>query len=555
MTDPTSPVTVYGAAHVVTMNPSNPSGRYVAVRDGLILGVGHDLSEFDYWGPHVLDERFADLVLVPGFVEAHSHSQEGFFAGLPYVGYFDRPLPDGGTAPGTTTIEGVVARLVEIERAMTDPDAALLAWGFDPIYFTGTRFNRSHLDQVSTTRQVFVLHASGHLATVNSALLAAQGVTAATQTEGVAKDGQGEPTGELQETAMLLAGPVADRVVNAAGAESTWWDFGRAALVGGLTTVTDLGVDILGQPDLRTLIAKVVNDPAFPARVVTYALPAAFGQAWDPAQVAEAFHALRSQQTDRWRLGGIKLVADGSIQGWTAVLNPPGYRDGSPGIWTVSPEEMLRSVPVFHAAGINVHCHANGSAVIDAFCDAVDTALRQVAWLDHRHTVQHAQLASDAQLRRMANLGMAANFFINHIPYWGDQHYELTVGPERASRMEPCASAIREGVRFSLHCDCNVTPLGALQLMWAAVNRQTASGRVLGPQERISAYDALKAVTLDAAYQLHLDHQIGSLETGKLADFTVLAANPLEVDPMAIREIPVRGTVVGGTVYETPGQR
>ena len=139
-----------------------------------------------------------------------------------------------------------------------------------------------------------------------------------------------------------------------------------------MTTVTDLGVDILGQPDLQRLIGGIVNDSAFPARVVTYALPAAHGQAWDPAQVADAFHALRSQQTDRWRLGGIKLVADGSIQGWTAVLNPPGYRDGSPGIWMVSPEEMLRSVPVFHAAGINVHCHANGSAVIDAFCDAVE---------------------------------------------------------------------------------------------------------------------------------------------------------------------------------------
>jgi predicted amidohydrolase YtcJ len=168
VTDPTSPVTVYRAAQIVTMNPSNPSGRYVAVRDGLIVGVGNDPAEFEYWGPHALDDRFGDQVLVPGFVEAHSHSQEGFFAGRPYVGYFDRPLPDGGMAPGTTTIEGVVERLSEIERAMTDPDEALLAWGFDPIYFAGTRFNRVHLDQVSATRPVFVLHASGHLATVSS---------------------------------------------------------------------------------------------------------------------------------------------------------------------------------------------------------------------------------------------------------------------------------------------------------------------------------------------------------------------------------------------------
>jgi predicted amidohydrolase YtcJ len=221
-------VTVYRAAHIVTMHPPNPSGRYIALRDGLILGVGDDPAEFDYWGPYALDDRFADQVLVPGFVEAHSHTQEGFFAGLPYVGYFDRPLPEGGSAPGTTTVEGVVARLVEIERAMTDPEEALLAWGFDPIYFAGTRFSRADLDRVSSTRPVFVLHASGHLATVNSALLSAQGVTAATQTPRVAKDEQGEPTGELQETAILLAGPVAARIMHAAGTESTWWDFGRA---------------------------------------------------------------------------------------------------------------------------------------------------------------------------------------------------------------------------------------------------------------------------------------------------------------------------------------
>jgi predicted amidohydrolase YtcJ len=207
---------------------------------------------------------------------------------------------------------------------------------------------------------------------------------------------------------------------------------------------------------------------------------------------------------------------------------------------------------LFHAAGINVHCHCNGDAIIDAFSDAVDLALRQTAWLDHRHTVQHCQLATSAQLRRMANLGMAANLFANHLWYWGDQHYERTVGPERANRMEPCATAKREGVRFALHSDCNVTPLGSLHLVWAAVNRRTPSGRVLGEQEKISAYDALQAVTVDAAYQLHMDREIGSIEIGKRADFAVLSANPLTVDPMAIRDIEVLGTVVGGISFEAP---
>ena len=150
----------------------------------------------------------------------------------------------------------------------------------------------------------------------------------------------------------------------------------------------------------------------------------------------------------------------------------------------------------------------------------------------------------------MARLGMCANIFTNHIWYWGDQHHDLTVGPERARRMEACRTAEREGVSFSIHSDASVTPLGHLHTMWCAVNRVTPSGRVLGPDERISASSALRAVTLGSAYQLHLDDEFGTVECGKAADFTVLAEDPLEVDPMSIKDIDVWGTVIGGCAFE-----
>jgi predicted amidohydrolase YtcJ len=149
----------------------------------------------------------------------------------------------------------------------------------------------------------------------------------------------------------------------------------------------------------------------------------------------------------------------------------------------------------------------------------------------------------------MANLGMCGNLFANHLWFWGDQHHQSTVGPERANRMEACATALREGVPISLHSDAAVTPLGQLHSMWCAVNRVTPSGRVLGAEERISVADALHAVTLGAAYQLHLDHEIGSIEVGKRADFAVLAQDPFDVDPMELRDIPVWGTVLGGRVF------
>jgi predicted amidohydrolase YtcJ len=153
----------------------------------------------------------------------------------------------------------------------------------------------------------------------------------------------------------------------------------------------------------------------------------------------------------------------------------------------------------------------------------------------------------------MANLGMCANMFINHIYYWGDQHLTETVGPERAYRMNALRTAKREGAQFSMHSDEMVTPLGGLMLMWCAVNRVTASGKVLGPEERISVYDALKAVTIDAAYQLKMDHEVGTIECGKWADFAVLEKDPFAVEPMELKDIPVWGTILGGKLFPAAG--
>jgi hypothetical protein len=146
---------------------------------------------------------------------------------------------------------------------------------------------------------------------------------------------------------------------------------------------------------------------------------------------------------------------------------------------------------------------------------------------------------------------MKANFFVNHVWFWGDQHRGVTVGPDRADHITPCATADRIGLGYSVHTDAPVTPPGHLHTMWAAVNRVTPTGRVLGETERISVDRAFHAVTIDAAYQLHLDHVIGSLEVGKWADIAVLEEDPYAVDPMAIRDIGVWGTIVGGVVHQS----
>jgi len=172
---------------------------------------------------------------------------------------------------------------------------------------------------------------------------------------------------------------------------------------------------------------------------------------------------------------------------------------------------------------------------------------------DHRYTLQHCQLADAAQFRRIQALGMCVNLFPNHHFYWGDQHYETTVGPERAERMNACATALACGVPLAIHSDAPVTPLGPLFTAWCAVNRRTASGRVLGEHERIGVQDALRTVTLGAAYTLRLDQEIGSIECGKRADFAVLEDDPLEAGADALKDVRVWGTVQGGRVFDAAG--
>jgi predicted amidohydrolase YtcJ len=196
-----------------------------------------------------------------------------------------------------------------------------------------------------------------------------------------------------------------------------------------------------------------------------------------------------------------------------------------------------------------VHTHTNGDAAIELAIETMHDALREQPAPDHRFTLQHCQLADRAQLRRMASLGMCANFFANHHFYWGDAHYAQTVGPDRAERMNPCRSADELGVAWTIHSDAPVTPLGPLHVAWCAVNRRTASGRTLGEFERIGVADALRAITLGAAHTLHLDDEVGSIECGKRADFAVLEDDPLEVAPEALKDVGVWGTVHGGRVF------
>ncbi len=543
--------TVFEARTILTMNPMQPRATHVAVRGGRVLAVG-SLERVREWGEFELDRRFADRILMPGLVEGHSHLMAGGLWQFPFVGYHARTAPDGKVWAACRNFDEVVSRLSEIEARMDDPSRPLMAWGFDPIFFGTERMTVRHLDRVSATRPVVIYHASLHLMNVNSAALQQAGITRDTEIEGIARFDDGEPTGELQEFAAMF--PVARLTGNIFDVAGTTPQslrlFGQSAQLAGVTTATDLLNDL--SPANLEVLRNATADPDFPVRLVpAYSgLGGSVSREEGVARVRECMAA----NNDMLHFGLVKIISDGSIQGFTARVRWPGYFNGHPnGIWIQPPAELLAMIADFHAAGLQLHIHTNGDEATQVAIDGIERALADHPRADHRHTLQHCQMADDAQFRRMGRLGICANLFANHIYYWGDAHRTLTMGPDRSQRMDACATALRHGVPLAIHSDAPITPLGPLFTAWCAVNRLTSSGHVLGENERISVADALYAITMGAAFTLRLDDRIGSIEVGKFADFCVLEEDPSAVAPAALADVRINGTVVGGRVLPLPG--
>ncbi len=538
--------TIYVAKKIITMNPARPQVSHVAVREGRIVSAG-SLEELSQWGDYELDERFADKVLMPGLVEGHAHTMEGSFWQYTYCGFFDRTDPDGKVWAGAKNIDQVLQRLKEAEALIEDPQAPLSGWHLDAIYFNNERVTRFDLDKVSTSRPIGVLNASGHIMNVNTkALELADMLRTGIDHPGVPLANDGLPTGELKGPEVMT--PVGvhvgfDREVLSCD-ERGLRDFGKLCVRTGVTTVTDLAARM--KDEAADMMVRVTGESDYPARVV----PLRFFHGLTPSELVDHALALKKKATDRCRLGMIKVIVDGSIQGFSARMRFPGYFNGAPnGLWYIPPPQLLETYELALKNDVCVHTHTNGDEATQLAIETLERALNRHPVADHRFTLQHCQLADAAQFRKMAKLNMCVNLFANHHFYWGDEHYRLTVGPERAERMNACRTALNNGIPMGIHSDAPVTPLGPLFTAWCAVNRITASGRVQGEYEKISVDDALKAITLGAAYTLKLDDEVGSIESGKKADFAVLEDDPTEIGAQNLKDIRVWGTVQDGRVF------
>lgn len=536
---------IYAARKILTFNPDLPEATHVAVREGKILAVGNLDQLADMKLP--VDEQFADKILMPGFVEGHGHAMAGECWRYTYLGYDQQTDPRGRQWEGITNQQQAIQRLSMAESLLADSDTPLIAWHYDPIFWEHSEalLDCHALDEVSTQRPIMVMHASGHVLNVNSRLLALANLDDQLNIEGLIKDADGQLTGELRDLASQFAvlRVVGNPLVGQVDL-NILQEYSRLAVNAGVTTASELYASL--DPDSVQSYSDASNHPDFALRLFA-------AQNAETLTIEQGLSRLKLAEqanNDKLHIGSCKLVVDGSIQSFTARLSWPGYHNGvANGLWKQPPQKMEQMIREYHRAGVQLHIHVNGDQATELILDILERVLRETPWADHRHTLQHCQMASEAQYRRMSKLGVCVNLFSNHLYYWGDQHREITMGPNRAERLNAAASALEHRVPLAIHSDTPVTPLNPLFSAWCAVNRKSRSGQVIGENQSISTEQALHALTLGAAYTLRLDHLIGSIEVGKFADFAVLEENPLTVAGDQLKAIKVWGTVLAGVPY------
>jgi predicted amidohydrolase YtcJ len=535
---------VFINGEVLTMDAENRVVEAVSVRRDRIEAVGTTAEIMNLAGDDTEVVDLRGMTLMPGFVDAHGH----FPGSGMHVISADLNSPPIGDK---TTMAEVLAAL-EQRAAITDPGDWVTGFGYDDTLLEeGRHPTRAELDRVSTEHPVAALHVSGHMLVANSRALEMVSIDTDTPDPvgGVIgrREGSREPNGLLEETAREgILREIQDlglvdvyRMIKAAANE-------YAAV--GVTTAQSGGV---GEPFARGL-SLFSRLGVIPQRLVLFPLEYEFGEVlfngdYDPADY----------QSERVHMAAVKLVADGSIQGYTGYLGRPyhtpyhgdaDYR----GYPSIPREALFDRVEALHRAGYQLAIHGNGDASIDDILDAFEAAQREHPVDDPRMILVHSQMARRDQVARMGALGVTPSFFSAHTWYWGDRHRDIFIGPERAAAISPARWALDDGLRFSSHLDTPVTPMLPLQAVWSQVHRRTTSGELLGPGQRIGVMEALRAVTIDAAWQVFLDDRLGSLEPGKYADMIVLSGSPLD-DSLGMRELVVERTLVGGAaIYRRP---
>ena len=552
--------TLYTGGDIITMRGPQPEmAEALAVKNGKILFVGPLAEAQALVGPATTTIDLAGKTLLPGFIDTHGH----------FV-YFGKNLVDADLF-GCTDIPDLLARMKK-QAERTPAGAWIVGFGYQPRQMKENRAPTiEELDGVAADRPVMIVDSSGHLGAGNSRVFDVAGITADTPNpEGgsfTRKAGGTSLAGPMEETALNavrskrppFTGELADAVIT--GAATLWARYGQ-------TTAMEAGLG-LGSDDIEVVVNAIDKNLlpidlyiAAKDSTVDDTLTAAYGvaSAYNPKPDG-TLEKLRAARTDldkryvnRVRMGGIKFWLDGSIDtAWFTkpyATNPPGKTGGYSGFRQIPDEVIDAAFDRFWPTEMQIHMHMNGDAAADQALAAIDKAVKKHGMRDARPVFVHASWLRPDQIEKMKTCGAIPSFLPSGIVPGGDGVVKLW-GPERAAGSMATRTFLRAGLPFTFSHDAPVSPQPwILALVDAGTNRQSASGQVIGPDERISPYDGLRAVTAMAAYQLKEEKTKGTLEAGKLADLVILEKNPLKVDPVTIKDIAVIETIKEGkTVF------
>lgn len=545
-------ITVFEAKRIVTMEPAQPHARFAAVADGIILGLADRLDDLAPWtrGAAVtVDRRFAGQVLLPGLIEPHIHPmQAAIMLNMPFIAPDDWDLPSG-LSKGTLTQDAWRARLKQ-ELAKSDA-SPFICWGYHAL-FHGP-LDRAALDEIAPDRPVIVWQRSFHDVIVNTATLklwqlddpaafaAALAAMKATAHDSDYARGLFSETGlglALAKMQPVLLGPQKITAGMAA--------LQRMMLTKGVTTASDMGTGIFA--DFATeagLIRAAFERSDNPSRVMLMPLAQQFVD--EPDMTARLAAITRTYGGHRVRVDRrVKLLADGAFFAQNMRMNAPGYTDGHLGKWITQPAMLDTFARRFWDDGFSLHIHVNGDEGLDVVLDAIGRlAVRRSQTI----TLEHLGYSTEAQNRRIAQLGLMVSAQPNYIRVLGDAYGRVGLGTDRASAINRLGSLERKGVPLGLHSDFNMAPVDPLYLAWVAANRLTIEGHVLFPNERLSIDKALRAITIEAAQVIGMDALVGSLAPGKKADFAVLDRDPYEAGAAQLNQLRVAGVVFEGVPY------
>ncbi|MEE4658906.1 MAG: amidohydrolase [Halieaceae bacterium] len=531
-------ITVFHGGTVLPVDPAFSQHAALAINGNRILAVGSVDEVMAAAGNGARTIDLQGRTVLPGFIEPHMHfSLLAGFGGYPDIGAFNYP-----------TFEGALAALREA-AAGTPRDQWIMARQFDPVLLDPPRdLTIKELDPIAPEQPIFVLNASGHIGYVNSTTLKLAGITKDTPDPPGAAIGRyedGTPNGVLYGTAahgVVMQKNAALMQRMSSGFIEAGREVGDLAATLGITTLCDMATGGAAGPAELARYRQMYEGGQMKARIRAYLFDSA-ADLWDRSET-QPFEG-----DALMRVAGWKIVSDGSNQGYTGRQREPYIGTDNRGIYYVQPDELKAKVATRTSQGWPMAIHGNGDAAIDSILDAMESAKADGIDVNAlRCRIEHCSILHDEQIARMADLNMVPSFLINHVHYWGHVMRDRVFGPDKVKLLDRCAAVEDAGLKWVMHTDAPVSPLGSLQKIRTAVARDLwkEPDTVLAPDERVSVEAAIRAVTANAAAACHSEHEIGQLKPGLQADLVILEDDPREVEPGKIADISVSQTWMAG---------